>query len=188
MGLNEGFCSHSFLRLLAPPSPYRFLLWPLFCLRMAVSHTWQTTKKHTKITVNKSKTPAVYADDVLYKQLLIIADRNLFNDRCYYYSGWCTQRCNTHKTNCKLVFYKQTCLFAKSDPPFASNLQDFENLFNQPFSWETCSEFCAGLSHLWSPNIQNIIPYTILDTYCHTFVEVQWLNAIYNKFKDLAFR
>ena len=56
-----------------------------------------------------------------------------------------------------LVFYKQTCLFAKSDPPFASNLQDFENLFNQPFNWETCSEFCAGLSHLWSPNIQNII-------------------------------
>ena len=153
MGLNEGFCSHSFLRLLAPPSPYRFLLWPLFCLRMAVSHT---TKKHTKITVNKSKTPAVYADDVLHKQLLIIADRNLFNDRCYYYSGWRTQRCNTHKTNCKLVFYKQTCLFAKSDPPFASNLQDFENLFNQPFNWETCSEFCEDCLTFEAPTFRTL--------------------------------
>lgn len=30
-------------------------------------------KKHTKITINKSKTPAVDTDDVLYKQLLIIS-------------------------------------------------------------------------------------------------------------------
>ena len=37
----------------APPSPYRFLVWPLFCLRMAVSHTWQTTKKKTHQNYNK---------------------------------------------------------------------------------------------------------------------------------------
>ena len=30
-------------------------------------------KKHTKSTINKLKTPAVYTDDVLYKQLLIIS-------------------------------------------------------------------------------------------------------------------
>ena len=30
-------------------------------------------KKHTKTTINKLKTPAVYTDDVLYKQLLIIS-------------------------------------------------------------------------------------------------------------------